>query len=251
MTWFEDLGILESFGFLRGQATPFSIQPSNSGILYAWHILPIGLYRQHELALTAEPCGFKSNVTTRLSSKLLRDDPETRLMIHMHGAAGTIGSGYRVPNYRALSAGHPSKIHVLTFDYWGFGRSRGTSSENGLCLDAIAVVDWAIKVAGVPPSRILVFGQSLGTAVSLAVAEHFALQSPPVVFAGHILVAPFVDVATLVATYRVASFIPIILPLAKFSTLFKYLSTFIRDKWSSKDRIAAYIRANETNRKIY
>ncbi|KAI4158042.1 MAG: hypothetical protein LQ342_007805 [Letrouitia transgressa] len=251
MTWFKDLGIPESFGFLRGQTTPFPIQSSNGGILYAWHILPIELYRHHELALTAEPYGFTPNITTRLNFKLLRDDPEARLIIHMHGAAGTIGSGYRVPNYRALSAGHPYKIHVLTFDYRGFGRSRGTPSEHGLRLDAIAVVDWATKVAGIPPSRILIFGQSLGTAVSLAVAEHFALQSPPVVFAGHILVAPFVDVATLVSTYRVAGSIPIISPLARFQTLFKYLSTFIRDKWLSKDRIAAYIRANEANRKSY
>lgn len=38
----------------------------------------------------------------------------------MHGAGGTVGSGYRVLNYRALSAGHPLKVHVLTFDY---GRS--------------------------------------------------------------------------------------------------------------------------------
>ena len=163
----------------------------------------------------------------------------------MHGAGGTVGSGYRVPNYRALSAGQPNKIHVLTFDYRGFGRSRGTPSERGLCIDAIAVVDWATKVAGISPSRILIFSQSLGTAVSLAVSEHFALQSPPTVFAGAILVAPFVDAQTLVATYRIAGSIPIISPLARFPLLFNYLQTFIKDKWLSKDRIAGYIRANE------
>jgi abhydrolase domain-containing protein 12 len=186
-----------------------------------------------------------------LAFKLLRDDPDARLIIHMHGAAGTVGSGYRVPNYRALSAGQPKKIHVLTFDYRGFGRSRGVPSEHGLCLDAIAVIDWATKVAGIPPSRILIFGQSLGTAVGLAVLEQFALQSPPVVFAGAVLVAPFVDVAMLAATYRVAGSIPILSPLAKFPLLFNYLSTFVQDKWLSKDRIAEYIRANEANGEKY
>jgi abhydrolase domain-containing protein 12 len=165
----------------------------------------------------------------------------------MHGAAGTVGSGYRAPNYRALSAGQPEKMHVLTFDYRGFGRSSGTPSERGILLDAIAIVDWATKVAGIPPSWILIFGQSLGTAVSIALSEHFSLQSPPVVFAGAVLVAPFVDVATLVATYRVAGVIPILSPLAKFPLLFNYLGTFIRDKWLSKDRIAEYIQANEAN----
>ncbi len=251
MTWFKDLDIPESFGFLRGQTTPFSIKSSASGTLYAWHILPIELYRQHELALIAEPAGSALDFTSRFAFKLLHDDPDARLVIHMHGAGGTVGSGYRVPNYRALSAGQPNKIHVLTFDYRGFGRSRGTPSERGLCLDAIAVVDWAVKVAGIPPSQILIFSQSLGTAVSLAVSRHFALQSPPIVFAGTILVAPFVDVATLMATYRVAGSIPLLSPLARFPLLFKYLSTFVQDTWSSKDRIAEYIRANESNEEKY
>ena len=204
MTWFKDLDVPEMFGFLRSQTTPFFVQSSTGNSLYAWHILPIELYRRHESALIAEPPGFAEDITSRFAFKLLRDDPEARLIIHMHGAGGTVGSGYRVPNYRALSAGQPSTIHVLTFDYRGFGRSRGTPSERGLCLDAVAVVDWALKVAGIRPSRIIIFGQSLGTAVSLAVSNHYASQSPPVVFAGTILVAPFVDVATLVATYRVA-----------------------------------------------
>lgn len=251
MTWFKDLDVPESFGFLRGQTTPFSIKSSNGGMLYAWHILPIELYRKHESELVTGQSGFALDFTSRVPFRLLRDDPDARLIIHMHGAGGTVGSGYRVPNYRALSAGQPSKIHVLTFDYQGFGRSPGTPSESGICRDAFSVIDWAINVAGVPASRILIFGQSLGTAVSLAVAEHFALQSPPVTFAGLILVAPFVDVATLVATYRVAGSIPILSPLARFPFLFRCLSTFIYDKWSSKDRIARYIRANEASEGKY
>ncbi|KAK0508882.1 hypothetical protein JMJ35_008253 [Cladonia borealis] len=251
MTWFNDLDVPESFGFLRSQTTPFAIKSSAGGPLYAWHILPVELYRQHEAVLLAEPSGFASDITSRFAFKLLCDDPDVRLVIHMHGAAGTVGSGYRVPNYRALSAGQPMKIHVLTFDYRGFGRSPGTPSERGLCLDAILVVEWAMHVAGVPPSRILIFSQSLGTAVNLAVSEHFALQSPPIVFAGGILVASFLDVPTLVATYRVAGTIPIRSPLARFPLLFNYLSTFIKEKWLSKDRIAGYIRANEANKEKY
>lgn len=251
MTWFKDLDAPEIFGFLRNQVTPFSIKSSDGERLYAWHILPVELYRKHELSLVEEPIGFVSDITSRLAFKLLRDDPDARLILHMHGAAGTVGSGYRVPNYLALSAGQPGKIHVLTFDYRGFGRSSGTPTESGVILDALEVVDWAMKVSGIPPSRILIFGQSMGTAVSLAISEHFALQSPPVIFSGTVLVAPFVDVATLVSTYRVAGTIPIISPLAQFPAVFKYLQRFIRDKWSSKDRIAQYVRANEANGERY
>lgn len=53
------------------------------------------------------------------------------------------------------------------------------------------------------------------------------------------------------ATYRVAGSIPILSPLTRFPRLFNYLSTFIVDKWLSKDRIAEYTRANEANGEKY
>ncbi|KAK3707922.1 hypothetical protein LTR37_011774 [Vermiconidia calcicola] len=240
MTWGKDLDMPEVFGFLHNQVTPFNIKSGGSENLYAWHILPVELYHKHEQQLLSEPSGFTSDFSSHLAFKLLRDDPEARLIIHMHGAGGTVGSGFRTPNYRALSAGQPEKMHVLTFDYRGFGRTPGTPSERGLILDATAVVEWALNTAKVPPSRILLFSQSLGTAVNTAIAEHYARESPAIVFAGHILVAPFVDVPTLVSTYKIAGTIPLLSRLAKFPALFSYLRTFIRDKWSTKDRIAEY-----------
>lgn len=251
MTWFKDLDTPEMFGFLHNQVTPFNIKSGGSENLYAWHILPEEVYRKHEQDLLGETSGLVSDFTTRLAFQLLRDDPGARLIIHMHGAGGTVGSGHRVPNYRALSAGQPDKIHVVTFDYRGFGRTPGNPSERGIILDALAVVEWALKVANIPSSRILIFSQSLGTAVNTAVAEHYVHQDPAVVFAGHILVAPFVDVPTLVSTYSVAGTIPILGPVAKFQTLFKYLRRYVRDGWSTKDRIAEYVRVNEAQGNDY
>jgi abhydrolase domain-containing protein 12 len=69
---------------------------------------------------------------------------------------------------------------------------------------------------GIPASQILVFGQSLGTAVSIAVSEYFVGREHPVVFGGMVLVAPFVDAVRLAETYRAAGTIPIISPLARF-----------------------------------
>ncbi|KAJ5553301.1 hypothetical protein N7494_002679 [Penicillium frequentans] len=251
MTWFKDLNVPETFGFRKNQVTPFSIKTPDNERLHAWHILPVELYRKHETSLIDEPTGFVTDIKSRLAFKLLRDDPDARLILHMHGAGGTVASGYRVPNYRALSAGNPSKIHVLTFDYRGFGQSTGSPSETGLIVDALAVVDWAMNIAGIPPSRILIFGQSMGTAVAIAVSKHLALQDTPIVFAGTVLVAPFVDVATLVSTYRIAGTIPILSPIARFPILFKTLQRFIRDKWLSRDSIAQYVRANEQNGEKY
>ncbi|RDW64571.1 alpha/beta hydrolase [Aspergillus mulundensis] len=251
MTWFRDLDVPETFGFLKNQVTPFVIKAADDQHLYAWHVLPIELYRKHELALAAEQTGFVPDITSRLAFKLLRDDPETRLVIHMHGAGGTVASGHRVPNYRALSAGHPGRIHVLTFDYRGFGRSKGKPSEVGLIEDALAVTEWAMDVVGIPASRIVIFGQSMGTAAAVAVSHHFASQSPPTVFAGTVLVAPFVNVPTLVSTYRVAGTLPILSPLRRFPALFGYLLRFIRDQWLTNERITQMVRMNEVNEEKY
>ena len=251
MTWFKDLNVPESFGFLRNQVTPFNVENVQGDYLYAWHILPLELYHQHEAEIIQQNGGFCPDFQSTKSFRLLRDDPEAILIIHMHGAAGTVGSGYRVPNYRALSASEPSKIHVLTFDYRGFGKSVGTPSESGLINDASAIVDWAMTIAQIPPARILIFSQSLGTAVNLAIAEKYGSQSPSTIFAGHILVAPFVDTASLVSTYSLAGTIPLLSPLARFPALFRYLSSFVHDKWSSKDRIANYVRNNESSNRKY
>lgn len=251
MTWFKDLDTPEVFGFLRNQVTPFRMPSRDGGLLYAWHILPVGVYYKNEKQLSRMDSPRSKPQSKPLPLELLRNDPEALLVIHFHGAGGTLGSGYRCLNYRALSAGSPDKIHVLTFDYRGFGRSSGWPSEQGLIDDAISVVEWAMAEAQIPPSRILIYSQSLGTAVNMAVAEHYARQKEPVVFAGHILTAPFVDVATLVSTYSVAGTIPILGPLAKFPTVFNYLKTFVQDKWSTKDRIAAYVRANEEDGNKY
>lgn len=251
MTGSKDLNVPEMFGFLRGQVTPFIIHSADGTPLHSWHILPVGLYRKRMTELTLEPSGLVSDYTSSLGFNLLQDDSEALLAIHFHGAGGNMGSGYRIPNYRALAAGDPDKIHVLTFDYRGFGKSPGTPSEAGLIHDAIAVVEWAMNVAKIPPSRILLFGQSLGTAVNMAVAEHYASRDSPVMFSGHIMIAPFVDVPTLVTTYKIAGTVPILSPVAQYPMLFDFLSAHIKEEWSTKSRIANYVRCNEASSHKY
>lgn len=93
-----------------------------------------------------------------------------------------------------------------------------------------------MNVAGIPSSRIVIMGQSLGTAVTSGVAEHFAMQS--VEFAGVILIAGFSDMQTLLTSYTAAGFIPILSPIRSIPPLLRFFNRFILDKWKSAERLA-------------
>ncbi|KAH7410139.1 mitochondrial carrier domain-containing protein [Phaeosphaeria sp. MPI-PUGE-AT-0046c] len=96
--------------------------------------------------------------------------------------------------------------------------------------------------AGIPPERIVVFAQSIGTAVAIPLTHHYALQSPPVLFAGTVLIAPFAAVASLTRTYKVAGTVPLLSPVAFFPKLLALLNHFIRTKFPPKEKLADTIR---------
>jgi abhydrolase domain-containing protein 12 len=241
LTWFQDVNIPEQWGFLRNQVTPFHLITPDGETLHAWHVLPLEAYRQHQEELRNEPTGLCQDIESRLSFKLLKNDPKAQLVVYLHGAAGTLGSGWRPQSYRALSAAS-SNIHVLVVDYRGFGTSTGWPSEAGLLTDALTLVSFATERAGIPAERIVIFAQSIGTAVAMSLTHYLATQSPPVLFSGTVLVAPFADVASLTKTYKVAGTVPLLSPIAFFPKLLALLNHFIISKWPSQEKLAGLIR---------
>jgi abhydrolase domain-containing protein 12 len=157
--------------------------------------------------------------------------------------AGHIAQAIRPGNYHMLTDN--SNYHVLAVDYRGFGRSTGKPTESTLIIDGVAAVKWATEVAGVAPGRIVLMGQSLGTAVASAVANHFAIQG--VEFAGIILVAGFSNLPALLAKYAGAGFIPVLSPLRPFPPVLRFFQGFIADKWKSAERLANVV-ASTRNR---
>jgi len=51
--------------------------------------------------------------------------------------------------------------------YRGYGHSEGTPNEEGLKLDAEAVLDWALDHPDINKNKIFIFGRSLGGAVGI------------------------------------------------------------------------------------
>jgi fermentation-respiration switch protein FrsA (DUF1100 family) len=80
-------------------------------------------------------------------------------------------------------------LSVLLFDYRGYGGNPGSPSEQGLALDVRAARHYLLEDAGVPPDRLLYFGESLGAAV----VTELATEHPP---AALVLRSPFEDLAS-------------------------------------------------------
>jgi len=72
---------------------------------------------------------------------------------------------------------------VLLFDYRGYGRSEGSPDEDGTYRDARAAHRWLVEEKRVAPDRLVLFGESLGSAVALDLAlarpcRALVLESP-------------------------------------------------------------------------
>ncbi len=83
---------------------------------------------------------------------------------------------------------------VFLFDYRGYGGNAGSPTERGLAADARAARAYLSKRADVDPSRLVYFGESLGSAVAVGLAT----EHPP---AALVLRSPFTSLADVGAVH--------------------------------------------------
>lgn len=98
-----------------------------------------------------------------------------------------------------------------------------------------------MEVAHIPPERIVIIGQSLGTAVATAITERFVLEDA-MEFKCLILCAAFSDVPTLMSTYTAGGLIPILSPLRPYPVLSEFYAKRIQETWFTSKRLANLVR---------
>ena len=103
------------------------------------------------------------------------------VILYFHGNGGALR--YRVERFRTLIR---DGIGLVALEYRGYGGNTGTPTEAGLIADAEAA--YAFAAARYPAKRIVLWGESLGTGVAVALAAR-----KPV--ARLILEAPFTSAA--------------------------------------------------------
>lgn len=128
------------------------------------------------LELDSHDVAFTSSDSTPLTARVI-PPPATvpaataAWILYLHGASGNVGTaGYNEAwaKFRHMGLG------VLAVDYRGFGASGGKPSEAGLYRDAYAAYAYLTRDLGVTPSRIVIYGYSLGSAVAIDLAARVA-----------------------------------------------------------------------------
>ena len=110
------------------------------------------------------------------------DSGNGRTVLFCHGNAGNIS--HRLETLEFL---HEMGAAVLLFDYRGYGMSDGEASEENTYADAEACYWWLVEQKSVTPADLVIFGRSLGGAVSVDLASR-------VVCAGLVVESSFTSV---------------------------------------------------------
>ncbi len=130
-----------------------------------------------------------------------------RALLFFQGNAGNASD--RLDRARILN--RRFGLDVFLVDYRGYGRSSGSPDEEGLYRDARAVYAAALE-RGFPPERILVFGESLGSAVGIDLAS----EKP---CGGLILETPFYSILAMARVHY--PFVPRFLVRSRFDSAAK------------------------------
>jgi len=120
---------------------------------------------------------FQSDDGEKLFAWYVAPRERKKLVLYFQGNAG--GLDLRADRFTWLTA---DGTGLLALCYRGYGGSSGSPTEDGLIRDARAAYDFA--AARYPATRIVLFGESLGTGVAVALAAERKI-------AGLILDAPF------------------------------------------------------------
>ena len=107
-----------------------------------------------------------------------KDFKQKKTLVFFHGNAGDLRNRiYKLNLIKNFD------INFLIVAYRGFSGNKGSPTEDGLYQDARDTLDWLNK-QGIMDEKIIIYGESLGTGVSVEVAQNKK-------FAGMILESPF------------------------------------------------------------
>ncbi|MFC1950084.1 alpha/beta hydrolase [Chloroflexota bacterium] len=122
---------------------------------------PVLITDPSSVGLDFENVSLKTEDGIKLSAWYIPSESTRGVILFCHGNAGNIS--HRLESIQIFNR---LGLDVLIFDYRGYGRSDGKPTEIGTYMDSEAAWQYLVEERQVSPSRIIVFGRSLGGAVA-------------------------------------------------------------------------------------
>ncbi len=141
--------------FLISQETRLVFQPGRP----LGPLRPAAPFEQVELTGTAE--------AGQIAWIMRNGNANAPWLLYLHGNSATVASRVNILRYEGLrSVG----VNLAAPEYRGFGGVPGQPSEASVTEDARAGYRYLRETLGIPPSKIIIFGWSLGSAVAVSLA---------------------------------------------------------------------------------
>ncbi len=115
---------------------------------------------------------LKTQDGVRIHGWFIPHDNAKYTFLFCHGNAGNVG--HRLDKIGML---YNVGLNIFIIDYRGFGLSQGRPSEKGLYLDAKAGYEYLLKAQKAAPEQIILYGESLGTAVLVNLASESKVKA--------------------------------------------------------------------------
>jgi len=136
-----------------------------------------------DVGLEFQDVYFTTPDKVRLNGWFIPHPQAGATMIWFHGNAGNIAD--RLDNIKLLH--DQTRISIFIFDYRGYGRSPGRSSETTTYLDGEGAINFVRSQLSVASDNLVIFGRSLGAAVAAEMASRYDSRAV-------ILESPFVSI---------------------------------------------------------
>jgi hypothetical protein len=136
-------------------------------------------YSDHKINFNYEEIFIRTNDGYDLKGWFHEKDKiKKKTLVFFHGNAGDLNNRiYKLNELKNFD------INILIVAYRGFSGNKGKPTEQGLYEDAKSTLNW-LKEHEVKEEQIIIYGESLGTSVSVEVTQHKN-------FAGIVLESPF------------------------------------------------------------
>ena len=122
-----------------------------------------------DIDLAFDDVWLTNRLGTRVHGWWLPHDTPRFTVLFSHGNGGNLS--HRLDTLRIF---HELGLSVLAYDYSGYGQSDGKPDEDATGADARAAWDWLIEEHKAAPGTIVLFGRSLGGAVTAELANELA-----------------------------------------------------------------------------